>query len=87
MKKAKTKQTNRPTSYRKLTYIQKVSLVNRKLRIGDVSIIAGETGYSATHVSDVLRGKQINERILNKAYDFTRGRVTNATKIEKMQNS
>ena len=89
MKKTKTtkRTSNRPESYRKLTYIQKVSLINRKLRIGDVSTIASNTGYSSTHVSDVLSGKQVNVRIVNEAYDFTRGRISNATKLQKLANA
>jgi hypothetical protein len=83
---SKTKQTaapksNRPSSYTKLTYIQKVSSINRRLRTGDVSNIAEATDYSTTHVSDVLSGKYFNDRIVNKAYDMTRGRVTNAAKL------
>jgi hypothetical protein len=84
---ARKKETNRPQSYRKLTYIQKMALVNRKLRNGDITTIASSINYSVTHVSDVLRGKQINERILNKAYDYTRGRINNTTKIERLQNA
>lgn len=89
MKKQKaTKRTsNRPTSYRKLTYIQKMSLINRKLRTGDISTIASYTGYSTTHVSDVLSGKQFNNRIVNEAYDYTRGRIANPAKIQKLANS
>jgi hypothetical protein len=89
MKKTKTTKvtSNRPASYRKLTYIQKMSIINRKLRIGDVSTIASSTGYSSTHVSDVLSGKQFNNRIVNEAYDFTRGRISNPTKIQRLANS
>lgn len=83
---SKTKQTatpksNRPSSYTKLTYIQKVSRINRKLRTGDVTTIAEATDYSTTHVSDVLSGKYFNDRIVNKAYDMTRNRVSNAVKL------
>lgn len=66
-------------SYQKLSYIQKVSRINRKLRTGDISRVAEATGYSATHVSDCLAGNYFNERIVNRAYDMTRGRkVTSA---------
>ena len=76
-----TPQSNRPSSYTKLTYIQKVSRINRRLRTGDVTTIAEATDYSTTHVSDVLSGKYFNDRIVNKAYDMTRGRVSNAVKL------
>lgn len=70
--------TNQRGSYTKLSYIQKVSRINRKLRHGDIARVALETGYSTTHVSDVLSGKYFNDRIVNEAYDRTRGRKSNA---------
>ena len=72
---------NRPSSYNKLSYIQKVSRINRKLRIGDVTKVAETTGFSTTHVSDVLSGKYFNDSIVNEAYDMTRGRISNAVKL------
>jgi len=75
---------NRPTTYQKLTYIQKVSRINRKLRTGDITSVANNTGYSTTHVSDVLRGNYFNDRIVNEAYDLTRGRMVNTKKIDQL---
>ena len=80
-------ESNRPSSYAKLTYIQKVSRVNRKLRTGDISKIASETGYSTTHVSDVVSGKHVNESIMNRIYDLTRNRLSNAVKLSKMTSN
>lgn len=74
--------SNRPESYTKLTYIQKAARINRKLRTGDITRVAEATGYSTTHVSDVISGKYFNDGILNKAYDMTRGRISNAVKLE-----
>ena len=73
--------SNRPSSYSKLSYTQKVSRINRKLRTGDITKVADTTGFSTTHVSDVISGKYFNERIVNEAYDVTRGRVSNAVKL------
>ncbi len=73
--------SNRPSNYAKLSYTQKVSRVNRKLRNGDITRVADTTGFSTTHVSDVISGKYFNERIVNEAYDMTRGRVSNAVKL------
>ena len=73
--------SNRPSNYAKLSYTQKVSRINRKLRTGDITNVAGTTGFSTTHVSDVISGKYFNERIVNEAYDVTRGRVSNAVKL------
>lgn len=75
---------NRPSTYNKLTYIQKVSRINRKLRTGDITTVANTTGYSTTHVSDVVSGKYFNDRIVNEAYDLTRGRLANPVKLQKL---
>jgi hypothetical protein len=80
-------ESSRPSSYKKLSYIQKVSRINRKLRNGDITRIADETGYSTTHVSDVVSGKYFNESIVNRIYDLTRNRVSNAVKLSKMENA
>ena len=77
-------QSARPSTYTKLTYIQKAARVNRKLRTGDITRVAEATGYSVTHVSDVVSGRRFNEALLNKAYDMTRGRISNAVKLAKM---
>lgn len=77
--------SNRPSSYNKLSYIQKVSRVNRKLRLGDVTKIAEATGFSTTHVSDVLSGKYFNDRIVNAGYDMTRGRMSNVFKLSSLE--
>jgi len=77
--------SNRPSSYTKLSYIQKVSRVNRKLRLGDVTRVAETTGFSVTHVADVLTGKYFNDRIVNEAYDMTRGRQSNVYKLSSLE--
>ena len=77
--------TNRPSSYTKLSYIQKVSRINKKLRIGDVTRVAETTGFSPNYTSEVLSGKYFNDRIVNEAYDITRGRVSNAMKLSSLQ--
>jgi hypothetical protein len=76
--------SNRPTSYNKLSYIQKVSRINRKLRTGDISKVAQTTGFSPNYTSEVLSGKYFNDRIVNEAYDVTRGRISNAVKLTQM---
>ena len=76
--------TNRPSEYTKLSYTQKISRTNRKMRLGDVSRVAETTGFSPNYVSEVLSGKYNNERIVNEAYDYTRGRISNVAKIEQL---
>jgi len=51
------------------------------LRNGDITNVAEVTGFSTTHVSDVLSGKYFNEKIVNEAYDASRGRISNAIKL------
>lgn len=79
--------SNRPSSYRKLTYLQKVSIVNRKLRMGDVSRIAENTNYSLSHVSNVLNGRDVNVRIVNDAYNMVRDRMSNPEKIKSLSEN
>jgi len=79
--------SNRPSAYTKLTYIQKAARVNRKLRTGDITRVAEATGYSTTHVSDVVSGKNFNDQIMNKAYDMTRGRISNAVRLDTANQS
>jgi hypothetical protein len=81
----RTSSSNRPTSYASLTYIQKVSRINRKLRRGDVVKVAEATGYSPNYTSEVLSGKGINMRIVNQAYDITRGRISNTVKLSSLE--
>ena len=64
-KQAVMQNSNRPASYTKLSYIQKVSRINRKLRLGDITKAAAATGFSTTHVSDVAAGKYFNTEIVN----------------------
>jgi len=75
---------NRPSEYNKLSYTQKISRTNRKLRNGDITRVAQTTGFSPNYVSEVLSGLYRNERIVNQAYDYTRGRMSNATKITQL---
>jgi hypothetical protein len=82
-----TTNSNRPSSYQKLTYIQKVARINRRLRQGDISNVAEQTGYSSTHVSDVLNGNEFNDMLVNRAWDIARNRISNAVKIQKMSTT
>lgn len=79
-------QSARPSTYTKLTYIQKATRVNRKLRTGDITRVSEATGYSTTHVSDVVSGKNFNNLIMNKIYNMTRGRISNTKKLDSVMN-
>jgi len=63
--------------YRKLPITAKIAVINSRKRIGDVTKVASRTGFSTNFVSEVLNGLYTNERIVNKAFDMTRGRKTN----------
>jgi len=69
--------SNRPASYAKISQIAKVASINSRRRTGDVTKVSNRTGFSTSYVSDVLNGNYTNERIVNSAYDMTRGRRQN----------
>lgn len=77
--------SNRPDSYEKATYLEKVSRTNRRLRFGDVTRVAESTGFSSNYVSEVLGGKYMNSKIVNSAYDITRNRMSNVTKLSILE--
>lgn len=76
--------SNRPSEYTTMSYTQKISRANRKLRSGDVTRVADYTGFSPNYVSEVLSGKYNNSRIVNAAYDLSRGRISNDVKIGQL---
>ena len=45
--------------------------ISRKLKTGEVSQIANATGFSASHVTNVLKGRRNNEEILKFANKLT----------------
>ena len=71
-------------TYRKLTPVQKLVVVNSRLRHGDMSKVAKKTGFSSSTVSSVLEGRTENERVLNTAYDITRSRKKNFQVIKDL---
>ena len=79
-------QNARPSTYNKLTYIQKVSRINKKLRTGDITRIAEATGFSTSYTSEVISGKYFSDGLINKAYDMTRGRKTTAQRLSSVMN-
>lgn len=71
-------------TYKKLTPIQKLVVVNARLRHGDMSKVAKKTGFSPAMVKTVVEGRSANDRILNTAYDMTRQRKKNFQVIKDM---
>jgi len=74
--------SNRPASYKKISLTAKLACINSRRRNGDVTKVADRTGFSTSYVSDVLNGHYMNERIINAAYDMSRGRVQNHSYID-----
>jgi len=64
----------RPNSYARLTMTQKRQIANQARRHGDVTRVSRKTGFAISTVSEVLSGKYNNKRIVNAAYDMSRGR-------------
>lgn len=72
-------------TYKKLTPVQKLVVVNARIRRGDMAKVANITGFSSTTVRTVLEGRSFNDRILNVAYDMTRQRKKNFQVINDMK--
>lgn len=53
----------------------KLSFFTHRQKTGDVTRIAGETGYSVSHVSNMINGvRKINNTVANALYMLTRRR-------------
>jgi hypothetical protein len=74
-------QTKIGMTYRKLPYTAKLAVINSRLRSGDVTNVANRTGFSTSFTSEVIGGIYRNDRIVNRAYDMTRGRIKNTQLI------
>ena len=69
-----------------MSYMQKIASINARRRMGDVTIVAQRTGFGTSTVSEVLSGMYMNRRIVNKAYDMSRGRKVNQRVIQSKGN-
>jgi predicted site-specific integrase-resolvase len=69
-----------------MSYMQKIASINARRRVGDVTTVAQRTGFGTSTVSEVLSGMYMNRRIVNKAYDMSRGRKVNQRVIQSMGN-
>jgi predicted transcriptional regulator len=68
-------------SYKNLSAIYKIVAFTESKRIGDQARVAAETGFSESHVNNVLRGRRNNMTIVNKAYRLIKDRQTNLHKL------
>ena len=56
----------------------KLAFFTHRQRTGDVTRIADETGYSVSHVSNMINGvRKINDTVANAMYMLTRRRQKN----------
>jgi len=57
----------------------KLSFFNNRKRNGDVTRIADETGYSVSHISNMISGvRRVTDVAANAMYNLTRRRVKNS---------
>jgi len=67
-----------------LTEITKVAKFQQKRRRGDGVNVAAETGYSRSHVSNVLNGRRNNSSITSAAYRIANRRLTNEQLVTRL---
>ena len=72
--------------YVDLTNNYKLVAVAKRIKSGDQTRIANETGFTQSYVSKVLNGQhRFNESILNSAYRLVYRRETIQEKLASMQ--
>ena len=63
-------------SYRRLNRTAKQAFYVARRRDGDVARIAEMSGYSVSHVSNILAGRRVvNQDVANAMYDISRRRM------------
>jgi ABC-type molybdenum transport system ATPase subunit/photorepair protein PhrA len=56
----------------------KLSFFTHRQKQGDVTRIAEETGYSTSHISNMINGaRRVNDTVANAMYNLTRRRMKN----------
>jgi hypothetical protein len=56
----------------------KLSFFRHRRRMGDLTRLSEETGYSVSHLSNILhRRRRVNDVIANAMYNLTRRRMRN----------
>lgn len=62
----------------KMNSVEKLNFFKARQRKGDVTRIAENTGYSVSHVSNVVTGRRSVPQVMaNEMYNITRRRRTN----------
>jgi len=61
---------------RKLNRTAKLAFYNARQRQGDTARLAETTGYSTSHVSNIINGRRsVNQDVANAMYNMSRRRV------------
>ena len=61
---------------RKLNRTAKLTFYNARQRQGDVTRLAETTGYSVSHVSNIINGRRsVNQDVANAMYNMSRRRM------------
>ena len=61
---------------RKLNRTAKLAFYNARQRKGDTARLAEATGYSASHVSNIINGnRSVNQDVANAMYNMSRRRM------------
>jgi len=68
-----------------LTEITKVAKFQQKRRRGDLTKLATESGYSVSHVSNVMNGRRFNSSITSAAYRMANRRLTNTQLVSRLK--
>ena len=56
----------------------KLSFFTHRQKVGDLTRLSEETGYSVSHLSNVTNGyRRVNDTIANAMYNLTRRRMKN----------
>ncbi len=68
--------TPSPRSYRRLNRTAKLAFYNARQRKGDTTRLAETTGYSVSHVSNIINGRRsVNQDVANAMYNMSRRRM------------
>ena len=63
-------------SYRRLNRTAKLAFYNARQRKGDTTRLAETTGYSVSHVSNIINGRRsVNQDVANAMYNMSRRRM------------
>jgi hypothetical protein len=66
----------------KLNRTAKLSFFNSRKRNGDITRLAEATGYSVSHVSNVVSGvRSVPQDLANEMYNISRRRMRNSERV------